>query len=114
MPYLDEPFSVNAEPEYSVVDGDDEYAYVTLQENNAIAVLDIEKKKIIRLYAMGTIDYSESPLDVSDKDGEINIATWPNLYGLRMPDGIDYVSIDGTEYILTANEGVKALNELIE
>ena len=106
LPYSDQPFSINVEPEYSVVDDDDEYAYITLQENNAIAVLDIDKKKIIRLYALGTIDYSETGLDASDKDDTINIETYSNLYGLRMPDAIDFVEIDGTEYVLTANEGV--------
>merc|ERR1712154_681312 len=105
LPYPDQPFSINAEPENLVVDDNDEYVYITLQENNAIAVLDIGKKKIIRLYALGTIDYSETGLDASDKDGIINIDTYSNLYGLRMPDAIDFVEIDGTEYIITANEG---------
>merc|ERR1712154_200118 len=105
LPYPDQPFSINAEPENLVVDNNDEYVYITLQENNAIAVLDIGKKKIIRLYALGTIDYSETGLDASDKDGIINIDTYSNLYGLRMPDAIDFVEIDGTEYIITANEG---------
>jgi len=105
LPYPDQPFSINAEPENLVVDANDEYVYITLQENNAIAVLDIGKKKIIRLYALGTIDYSETGLDASDKDGTINIDTYSNLYGLRMPDAIDFVEIDGTEYIITANEG---------
>eukprot|EP01084_Bolivina_argentea_P158002 275282_1 len=108
LPYKTESFSINAEPEYCVVDNNDKYAYITLQENNAIAVLDIDEKEIINIFSLGFHDYSipGHGLDASNKDGSINIQNYPNLYGLRMPDSIDYLQTsDGKQYILTANEG---------
>eukprot|EP01084_Bolivina_argentea_P158003 275285_1 len=106
LPYKTESFSINAEPEYCVVDNNDKYAYITLQENNAIAVLDIDEKEIINIFSLGVHDFNITGLDASDKDGIINIQTYPNLYGLRMPDALDFLqTTDGKQYILTANEG---------
>ncbi len=99
--------AMNGIPEYCVIDNNDEYAYITLQENNAIAVLDIDNKEIINIFSLGVHDFSITGLDASDKDGQINIQTYPNLYGLRMPDALDFLQTsDGKQYILTANEGI--------
>jgi hypothetical protein len=46
------------EPEYIATSADSRKAYVTLQENNAIAEIDIEKAKITKLRALGFKDYS--------------------------------------------------------
>eukprot|EP01083_Nonionella_stella_P307306 1079555_1 len=100
-----EPFSVNVEPEYSAISDDDRYAYVSLQEQNAIAVLDIKQMEIIDIYPLGTNDYSIYGLDASDKDDAINIQTYPNLYGMRAPDSIDYLLSNKKHYLFTANEG---------
>ncbi|WP_224410792.1 choice-of-anchor I family protein [Oscillatoria salina] len=43
-------------------------------------------------------------LDVSDEDGEINLANYP-IFGMVQPDGIDTFAIGGQTYIITANEG---------
>ncbi len=49
------------EPEYIAVSDDSRKAYVTLQENNAIAEIDIEKAKVNKLRPLGFKDYSEGP-----------------------------------------------------
>ena len=94
------------EPEYIAVSPDGSKAWVTLQENNAVAVIDLEQKRIERILALGTKDHGlpGNELDVSDKDEAINIASWPVL-GMYMPDTIKSVTINGEVYYLTANEG---------
>jgi hypothetical protein len=92
------------EPEYITVDGD--RAYVTLQENNAIAELDLAASRVVAIRALELKDHSVvgSGLDASDRDGGIDIRTWPIL-GAPMPDGIASFTIDGETYLITANEG---------
>ncbi|NEN89869.1 MAG: calcium-binding protein [Okeania sp. SIO3H1] len=46
------------EPEFIAVDGNDTTAFVTLQENNAIAVVDIENANIVDVLPLGAKDYS--------------------------------------------------------
>ncbi|MEB3231909.1 MAG: choice-of-anchor I family protein, partial [Leptolyngbyaceae bacterium] len=95
----------DAEPEFVAVSPDSTTAYVTLQENNAVAVVDLTTGAITGIQSLGTIDYSsESALDPSDEDGVINIANFP-VYGLRMADAIATYEVDGQLYYVTANEG---------
>ncbi len=74
------------EPEYIAVDGDT--AYVTLQENNAVAIIDIDDAKVEKIVGLGRKDHSlpGNKLDPSHQDG-INIANWP-VNGLYMPDAV--------------------------
>jgi len=46
------------EPEYAAISADGATAYVTLQENNAIAVIDINNATLVRVVALGFKDYS--------------------------------------------------------
>ncbi|WP_101759979.1 choice-of-anchor I family protein [Oceanicoccus sp. KOV_DT_Chl] len=94
------------EPEYISVSDDGKTAYVSLQENNAIAVVDVRRAKVKTLLPLGTKDHSllVNGMDASNKDDAINIAPWPVL-GMYQPDSIDTVSIKGKTYIVTANEG---------
>jgi len=94
------------EPEYIAVSPDGSKAWVTLQENNAVAVIDLEELRVERILALGTKDHGMpgNELDVSDKDDAINIANWPVL-GMYMPDTIKSVTINGEVYYLTSNEG---------
>ncbi|WP_197034566.1 choice-of-anchor I family protein [Glycomyces sp. NRRL B-16210] len=93
------------EPEY-VAMPDDETAYVTLQENNAIAVVDLDAAEVTDVHALGTKDHSApgNELDPSDEDGAINIANWP-VRGLYLPDTIATYETGGQTYLVTANEG---------
>ena len=97
----------DVEPEYIAISDDNSTAWVSLQENNAIAKIDIASKSISSIHPLGFKDYSkgENAIDVSDKDDEVNFKSRPNIVGIYQPDAISYVKINGTEYILTANEG---------
>ena len=92
----------NLEPEYIAVAGGK--AYVTLQENNAVAVVDIASATVEDVWPLGYTDRREVPMDISDKDGKINIRTAP-VKGILQPDSIAAYEVDGTTYLVTANEG---------
>jgi 2',3'-cyclic-nucleotide 2'-phosphodiesterase/3'-nucleotidase/5'-nucleotidase len=100
-------FGQDMEPEYIAVSGDDAYAYVAMQENNAIAKIDIAKAEVVFIKSLGSKDHSVegNGLDASNKDDQPgNIKTWP-VNGLYMPDAIAAYDIGGKTYIFTANEG---------
>lgn len=95
------------EPEYIAVSPDSTTAYVSLQENNAIAVIDIASASVDRVFGLAPKDHSVAGngLDASNKDDAINITTYAHLYGLPMPDTIATFERDGVHYLVTANEG---------
>lgn len=93
------------EPEYVTI-ADDATAYVTLQENNAIAAVDLDAGEITDILPLGYKDHlaEGNALDASDKDGTANLAAWP-VQGMYLPDAIDAYSAGGDTYLVTANEG---------
>ncbi len=98
--------SMDLEPEYIAIDEDSKRAYVSCQENNAIAVIDLELGIVIDLFSAGSLDHSifSNAFDGSDRDSGIRIDIAP-VHGMRQPDTIACTRIDGTDYIITANEG---------
>lgn len=94
------------EPEYIAVSIDNQTAWVTLQENNAVAELDIAAGEITAIIPLGFKDYSVigNELDASNEDGGINIRNWP-VKGMYQPDSIASYGYNGKTYYLTANEG---------
>ncbi|NDJ78626.1 MAG: alkaline phosphatase [Chloroflexi bacterium] len=94
------------EPEYIAVSPDGSTAYVTLQENNAVGVIDIESASAVAVVALGFKDHSlpGNELDAGKDDGMVNIANWP-LFGMYQPDAIAAYEVDGEVYLVTANEG---------
>lgn len=93
------------EPEYITIAPGGKTAYVALQENNAMATVDIEKGQVLSVKSLGLKDYSDprNALDLR-KDGKIKFENVP-FYGAYMPDGIASYEVDGKTYLLTANEG---------
>jgi hypothetical protein len=94
------------EPEYVTVSHDSKTAWVALQENNAIAEVDLRHAEVTSIFPLGRKDHSVpgSGIDPSDEDGA-NIRTLDNVYGIYMPDGIANVRFQGRTYLVTANEG---------
>lgn len=94
------------EPEYISVDKDGRRAWITLQENNAVAELDIRRGRITAVHGLGYKDHSLSgnELDASDKDNAVTIRNWP-IRGLYQPDAISNFKHHGKTYLVTANEG---------
>ncbi|MBD3921289.1 choice-of-anchor I family protein [Paenibacillus sp. PR3] len=93
------------EPEYIALSGDALMAYVSLQENNAIATLDLASKKFTSVKGLGLKDLSNprNSLDLVN-DGVIKLENVP-FFGVYMPDGIASYTVDGQNYVISANEG---------
>lgn len=98
--------SVDLEPEYAAVSADSKKAYITLQEANAIATLDIEKGIFTAIKGLGFKDHSLAGNEIDmRRDGKIDIKTEANVLGMFNPDGITSYTVGGKTYLLTANEG---------
>jgi len=93
----------DVEPEFVTVTPDGSTAFVTLQENNAVAVFDVEAGAFTGIQSLGLQDFSTVPVDVTD-DEVIDIETRP-VEGLRQGDAIKAFTIGGETYYATANEG---------
>ena len=107
------------EPEYITVSADSTTAWISLQENNALAILDIASATITAVKGLGFKNHamSNAEFDASDKDGVetcaialedaeqcVNIQMWPTS-GMYQPDAIVSYTVDGANYIVSANEG---------
>lgn len=100
------------EPEYIAVTDDSRRAFVSLQENNAVAEINLATGRVAAIRPAGTVDHSKAAfaLDASDEDGpgetpSLSIRTFPELFGMRMPDGVATFQSLGRTYYVTANEG---------
>lgn len=94
------------EPEYITISDDDTKAWVTLQENNAIAELNLTTNTVTTIRSLGSKDYSNSTfgLDASNVTSGVNLANFP-VKGLFLPDAITKYTVSGIDYLITANEG---------
>ncbi|MCV9931772.1 choice-of-anchor I family protein [Flavobacterium sp. LS1R47] len=103
---LTSTLSQDLEPEYVTINSDSKKAWVTLQENNAIAEIDLTNNTITDIWALGTKDISipGNGFDVSDNNGEVLIANWP-MKAFYLPDGVANYTVGANTYLVTANEG---------
>lgn len=96
------------EPEYVGITGNNK-ALVALQENNALAEVNLKKGKITGVFGLGYKDWSGIPIDTTDKDDGYNPTVKEGLTSARMPDGIDTfkTKFGGKKQILfiSPNEG---------
>lgn len=102
--------SQDTEPEYVAISADSKTAIVTLQENNALAVVDLASQRISKLIALGFKDHGmrKNALAPSDRAAKIDspsLSNLSNLLGVYMPDGVATVTKDGKLYAIIANEG---------
>lgn len=94
------------EPEYVAIDASSTTAWVSLQENNALAVVELDSATVTDILPLGFKDHSleANALDPSNRDSGIEINTWP-VSGMYMPDAIDSYQFGNRTYIVSANEG---------
>lgn len=94
------------EPEYIALSLDGKTAWIALQENNAVAELDIVAGEITAIIPLGFKNHNilGNELDASNRDSGINIRNWP-VFGMYNPDAIASYGYNGKTYYLTANEG---------
>ncbi len=98
--------SQDLEPEYITISSDSQKAWVTLQENNAVAEVNLATKTITGIWGLGKKDMSipGNGFDASDNNNEILIANWP-VKAYYTPDAVQNYKVGTTHYIVTANEG---------
>jgi len=99
------------EPEYLALTSKGK-VIVALQENNAIARINIANGYIEAIQGLGSKSWASveeggdgAMLDLTNKDGKFIQASYPQLAGYYMPDSIASFKVNGKDYLLTANEG---------
>jgi hypothetical protein len=99
------------EPEYITVNHNSKTAWVTLQENNAVGILDLQTGQFVELVGLGfkSHNFRHTGIDSSDRissliPGVIDISPKP-VFGMYQPDGIAAISRGRENYFITANEG---------
>jgi len=106
--------SIALEPEYIAVSADGRSAHVTLQEANAIAIIDLASAtpSVTQIRSLGLKDFSlpGNRIDPSDQDGGATLRNVP-VKGLYMPDTIASYAVGGRTFYVMANEGDAAVDD---
>ena len=89
------------EPEYITATND--VAYVSLQENNGLAILDLEELTV-EIIGLGVKSWADLNIDIQE-DGSVSFGQYDGLYGVYQPDTIANYSWKDATFIVTANEG---------
>ncbi|KAF0162532.1 MAG: hypothetical protein FD157_3892 [Rhodocyclaceae bacterium] len=93
------------EPEYISVNAAGTKAYVTLQEANAVGVLDLGSNSFTKIVGLGAKDFSAAGNQIDPlNNGAVSFIS-PNVKGLYMPDGIAAYQAGGQTFLVMANEG---------
>ncbi len=101
---LDTPVANDLAPRHVTINATGELAFVTLTENNAIAVVDIATATVTRIFGAGFQDYQDLYIDASDTDKKVRLRHAP-LYALRQPSAVAAFRQFGQSYIVVANQG---------
>ena len=82
------------------------FAWVTLPQRNAMAILDLQRARFYAVAEFGAKDHSRvgAGLDASDRDGAVAVLPWP-VRGLYQPSDIATLQRRGRTFLLTANRG---------
>lgn len=96
--------SKDFEPEF-VSAADNDYAYVTIQEANAIGKLNIQTATFESITRAFESNVAKVARDTSDRDSGAGPRTYRNVVGASQPDAIAGFKIGSGNYFLTANEG---------
>ena len=96
--------SKDFEPEFaSAIDNN--YAYVTIQEANAIGKLNIQTATFESITRAYESNVSKVARDTSDRDSGAGPRTYANVVGASQPDAIAGFKMGSGNYFITANEG---------
>ncbi|MFZ8198493.1 choice-of-anchor I family protein [Alteromonas portus] len=89
------------EPEYITATND--VAYVSLQENNGLAIVDLEELTV-DVVGLGTKSWAGLNIDIQENDA-VSFGQYTGIYGVYQPDTIANFTWKDATFILTANEG---------
>ena len=96
--------SKDFEPEFATAI-DNEFAYVTIQEANAIGKLNIQTATFESITRAFESKVSQVARDTSDRDSGAGPRTYANVVGASQPDAIAGFKMGSGNYFITANEG---------
>ena len=89
------------EPEYITATND--VAYVSLQENNGLAIIDLEELTV-DVVGLGTKSWAGLNIDIQENDA-VSFGQYTGIYGVYQPDTLASFTWKGATFIVTANEG---------
>ena len=78
---------------------------VMIQSNNGLIRVDVENNRATALVGFGLKDHGVIPIDVNQNDFQCDLKTYPNLFSMRNPEGMQTLNYNGRRYVVTANEG---------
>ncbi len=105
MKFYSSDKAADIEPEYIAINDSVTKAYVTLQENNGVAIIDLASKSIEKVVALGFKDFSIAGNEIdANNNGEVALIN-VNAFGMYQPDSIAVYTVAGEDYFVTANEG---------
>ena len=93
--------AMDLEPEYIAASNDT--AFVALQENNGLAIVDLTDNSV-QVIGLGFKDWSGLMFDGME-DGSVSFGSYDNLFGMYQPDTIATYQWNGANFVVTANEG---------
>lgn len=105
--------SQDLEPEYIAVSPDSTTAWVSLQENNAMARINIATATVTDVFPLGlkNLNVASNSFDAGDRDSDtvanaaaIKFQNAP-VFGMYQPDAIAAYTVGTETFIVTANEG---------
>ncbi|MEM7396341.1 MAG: choice-of-anchor I family protein, partial [Verrucomicrobiota bacterium] len=81
-------------------------AHVVIQENNAMAIVDVKTATVTDLVGLGFKNHNRwyNAFDPSNEDGAIQIAPQPTK-GMYQPDAVASYRVRGRSFLIMANEG---------
>lgn len=93
------------EPESIAVNAAGTKAFVTLQEANALGVLNVQTGRFDAVIGLGAKDFSLAGNRIDPLNDGINQLASVNAQGLYMPDGVATFEKNGQTFVVVANEG---------
>ena len=96
---------IDFEPEYIAVNKAGTRAYVSLQEANAMGVLDVTSGQFTQVIGLGAKDFSTPGNRIDPLNNNTAALASVNVKGLYMPDGMATYETGGKTFVLMANEG---------
>jgi len=95
------------EPEYIAINDDDTLAFVTVQEANGIAILDLATYEFTNLIGLGVKNFNVAGNEIDPRDDTPASVSFQRVAakGFYMPDGVATYKHQGTTYLVMANEG---------
>ena len=99
------PGGFDAEPEYIAVNSTGTKAYVSLQEANAVAIIDLVTNQTEKIVGLGAKNHLLLGNEIDTRDGGGISFQSVAVRGLYQPDGLAVFQSGGQTFFVMANEG---------